>query len=108
MLPLFALAIHTGLREGDICTLKWKEVDLARGWITRVQNKTRTELRIPVFAALSSYLGALPRTSEYVLPDHAQCYLGNQWDVSGRIKAFLRELGIRTTTRPRYRQLWQW
>ena len=25
--PLFMLAVWTGLREGDICTLKWKDVD---------------------------------------------------------------------------------
>ena len=95
--PLFALAIHTGLREGDICTLKWQEVDLARGWITRVQNKTGNEVRIPLFTALSAYLGALPQTSECVLPEHAQCYLKNPWDVSERVKGFLHGLGIRTT-----------
>ena len=33
--PLFVMAVWTGLREGDICTLKWSEVDLERHLITR-------------------------------------------------------------------------
>ena len=30
--PLFMMAVWTGFREGDICTLKWNEVDLVHRW----------------------------------------------------------------------------
>ena len=38
--PLFAIAAYTGLREGDICTLKWSEVSYETGTITRRMRKT--------------------------------------------------------------------
>ena len=44
--PLFTIAAATGLREGDICTLKWGEIDWAGKNIRRVLNKTRKEVSI--------------------------------------------------------------
>lgn len=41
--PIFAIGISKALREGDIYTLKWSEVDFSRNLITRL---------IPVFQLL--------------------------------------------------------
>ena len=99
--PLFTLAVWTGLREGDICTLKWSDIDLAQRLITRETRKTGTEVQIPISNQLYELLTATPRTeSEYVFPKHAQMYLENQDGVSYRIKKFLDGLGIRTTRIP--------
>ena len=99
--PLFTLAVWTGLREGDICTLKWSDIDLAQRLITRETRKTGTEVQIPISNQLYELLTATPRTeSEYVFPKHAQMYLVNQDGVSYRIKKFLDGLGIRTTRVP--------
>jgi integrase len=45
--PLFMLAVWTGLREGDICTLKWSDVDLDRRLISRKTRKTGQKFRFP-------------------------------------------------------------
>ena len=99
--PLFMMAVWTGLREGDICTLKWNEVDLVRRLITRKTRKTKVEVQIPISNQLYSLLATTPRTkSEYVFPEHANMYLTNSSGVSYRVKHFLEGLGIETTRTP--------
>ena len=99
--PLFMMAVWTGLREGDICTLKWSEVDLVRHLITRKTRKTGASVQIPISDQLYSLLVATPRTeSEYVFPQHANMYLTNPSGVSYRVKKFLEGLGIQTTRTP--------
>ena len=99
--PLFMMAVWTGLREGDICTLKWSEVDLERHLITRKTRKTGAIVQIPISDQLYSLIVATPRTgSEYVFPKHAEMYMTNGCGVSYRIKQFLEGLGIETTRVP--------
>ena len=99
--PLFMMAVWTGLREGDICTLKWSEVDLLHRLITRKTRKTGATVQIPISNQLYTLLAATPRAdSEYVFPEHAQMYLTNSSGVSYRIKQFLESLGIQTTRKP--------
>ena len=99
--PLFMMAVWTGLREGDICTLKWKDVDLENLLITRETRKTGVVVQIPISDQLYSMLTSTPRTkSEYVFPKHAEMYLANPSGVSYRVKQFLEGLGIQTTRKP--------
>ncbi len=99
--PLFMMAVWTGLREGDICTLKWSDVDLERHLITRETRKTKAVVQIPISNQLYGLLTATPRTeSEYVFPKHAEMYLTNPDGVSYRVKKFLEGLGIQTTRKP--------
>ena len=99
--PLFMMAVWTGLREGDICTLKWSEVDLIHRLITRKTRKTGTTVQIPIADQLYTMLMATERTeSEYVFPKHAEMYLANSDGVSYRVKKFLEGLGIQTTRVP--------
>ncbi len=111
--PLFTIAISTALREGDICTLKWDEVDLEIGVISRGQmRKTGHAVEIPMMPPLHEYLSKLKSESvlrpedeytEYVLPMHARMYLTNRTGVSYRIKYFLESCGIKTTKVPKGR-----
>lgn len=96
--PLFMMAVWTGLREGDICTLKWSDIDLESRLITRETRKTGAVVQIPISDQLYSLLASTPRTeSVYVFPKHAEMYLTNPTGVSYRIKQFLERLGIQTT-----------
>jgi integrase len=101
--PLFAIGISTGLREGDICTLEWSEVDLGEGRITRRMRKTGKTVRIPILPSLKQYLESelLPQRgdSPYVLPEHAEVYQKNPSGISYRVRKFLEgePLGIATT-----------
>ncbi len=77
---LFYLGTFTGLRLGDCCTLKWGEVDLDRGVITRVPNKTQSRgakpIKIGIPAALFKKLTetSLGKRKGYVLPEYAALY----------------------------------
>jgi integrase len=77
---LFALGVYSGLRLKDCATLRWGEVDLARGIIRRVPSKTARRnprpVIVPIHPVLRSVLENAPRHKgkEFVLPDTAQPY----------------------------------
>lgn len=77
---LFYIGTFTGLRLGDCCTLKWGEVDLDRGLIRRVQNKTASKKQKPVLigipGALFTKLSETPveRRKGYVVSKYAKLY----------------------------------
>lgn len=96
---LFFIAANSGLTEGDICTLEWKDIDFTTSWIRRVRRKTGVDIDGPMLPDLVSYLSMLPRTSNYVLPEHARMYLANSTSVSRKVKKFLEDLGIVTTVK---------
>jgi integrase len=77
--PAMVLAFHSGLRLGDVVTLKWSEIDGA-GYITRIQRKSSKAetLYCPeVLTALASWRAELGRgAGEYVFPEQASAYLG--------------------------------
>lgn len=64
MRRLLALGIYTGLRLGDVATLRWGEVDLVRGIIRRVPNKTSRRntkpVLIPIHPSLRAMLAEIP------------------------------------------------
>ena len=96
--PLFVIAANSGLTEGDICTLKWSDVDFTASIIRRRRRKTGVEIVLPLLPELAAYLKTLPCTADYILPEHAQRYLttSKRGVISHRIKRFLEDLGIRT------------
>ena len=98
--PIFVIGVTTALRKGDICTLKWKEVDLKTDLITRKTLKTGRIVEIPILAPLRSFLlEKYDQTnhSKYVLPNHAEMYLNNPSGITWRVKTFLESIGIKTT-----------
>lgn len=100
--PLFTLGISTALREGDICTLKWSDIDFMERVIRKRMNKTRRMVEIPISHELCQYLKTLQENNEteYVLPDHAKMYWENPSGISYRVKQFLEGVGIETTRTP--------
>lgn len=103
---LFTTALCTGLREGDICTLRRDEVDMNSLIITRETRKTGARVEIPIMPPLAELLRnslALVNNSEYVFPEHAEMYLSNRSGVSYRIKKFLESIGIEHSRVPKGR-----
>lgn len=58
--PAVALAAYAGLSVMDVLTLRWDEVDLASGWIARLdgRHKTGQPLRVPIVPQLAEVLRA--------------------------------------------------
>ena len=98
---LFALGVYTGLREGDCATLRWGEVDLIRGIIRRVPNKTARRnpkpVIVPIHPVLRGILEETPaaKREDYVLPETADDYLSNRRDLVQRIQEHFKSCGIR-------------
>lgn len=67
--PIIMLATETGMRKGEILSLRWKEVDLVAGRITVANSKSGKSRRIPIDAELASVLGALVQRSDRVFPN---------------------------------------
>lgn len=95
--PLFVVAANSGMTEGDICTLRWSEIEWGTGYIRRKRRKTGADIRLPLLPELAEYLQSLPRLGEYVFPEHAALYLRTSSSVSERVKSFLHGLGLVTT-----------
>jgi integrase len=98
--PIFAIGLNTAFREGDICTLKWSDINFEAGFISRKTRKTGAKVLIPLLPSLKSYLleqKSKSNGSEYVLPEHAEMYLSNQSGINYRVRKFLNSLGIETT-----------
>lgn len=96
--PIFTIGICTGLSEGDICLLKWSDIN--GNWISRKRKKTKVNLDIPIMPPLQNFLReqyAVSGDQEYVLPEHAAMYLENPDGISYRVKKFLESIGIQTT-----------
>jgi integrase len=103
---LFAIGIYTGLRLGDVATLKWGEVDLHRNQIRRIPNKlARRKPRpivIPIHRVLREMLAEIPANGRgiYVLPKTASIYLGpSQPAVAHSIQKHFKANGIETLTK---------
>jgi integrase len=98
--PLFTIGLSTGLREADICLLKWNEINMESELIKRITRKTRKEVLIPILPPLMEFLQeqqANEPHDEYVLPEHAEMYLKNPSGISWRVKTFLESIDIATT-----------
>jgi integrase len=98
--PIFIIGIATALREGDICTLQWSEVDMRNNLIRRKMFKTQNTVEIPILPPLKTFLieqNKKTGDSKYVLPEQAQMYLENQSGITWRVKKFLEFIGIETT-----------
>ena len=96
---LLYLGACTGLRLGDCCTLTWGEVDLARGIIRRIPNKTAKNGKpvvVGIPPALHDRLAATPtkRRTGYVLPDVAEQYDRDVALVTNTVKAHVLDCGI--------------
>ena len=101
---LFALGLYTGMRLGDCATLRWGEVDLERGIIRRVPNKTARRNPKPVLVPIHPTLRAMltelhdaPQRGEYVLQDTAATYMEHDSVLSNAIQAHFVSCGIQTS-----------
>ena len=109
---LIMTGIYTGLRLGDCCHLKWEDVNLERGIIQVVPEKTKKHMHgrpvtIPIHPKLSSELSKLktqnsgptpsraPGTwSAYVNPKVAEYHIMTRWRVDEGLRKIFNAAGI--------------
>ena len=95
---IFIIGINTGMRKGDICQLKWSDVDFTKRSITKELSKTKESVFIPISSVLYSFLQekAEKPVNEYVTPELAEMYKENPEGISYRFKQMLSEVRIRS------------
>lgn len=96
---LLLIGASTGLRLGDCCTLTWGDVDLTRGIIRRIPNKTAKNGKpviVGIPPALHERLSLVPRRRRtgYVLHEMAERYKRDAATITNEVKAHLWECGI--------------
>ena len=97
---LLYFGLYTGLRKGDICTLRFRDLDPANRMITRKQNKTGTVVKIPMAEDLYTYIVQNFRHTkpeDYISPPLAKLYEEKESEISTMFKKFLNELQIKNT-----------
>ena len=62
------LGTYTGLRLGDVTSLKWNQVDLVRAEIYKKTQKTGKNVIVPIAAPLAKILESLPTPESLDLP----------------------------------------
>jgi integrase len=60
------VALHTGMRRGEIFNLKWFDVDFGRGILQIRKTKTKLNRTVPMNTRVQEVLNLQPRASEYV------------------------------------------
>jgi len=88
--PLVITAACTGLRRGDVCRLKWSDVDLGAGVVAVKTSKTDKGVEIPIFKPLREVLEAALAEKEneavYCFPDAVQMLKNNPDGLTWRFK----------------------
>jgi integrase len=104
------LAVHAGLRKGELLGLRWQDLDLdqlrltvARSYRARTKSGSARHLRLPscVVPALRAWRALCPSSPDnLVLPiGRTQTRVGSSWAMLG-LPELLRELGMREVERP--------
>ena len=100
-----AIGLYTGLRLGDVVTLRWDEIDFDGHAIKRIPNKTRRKGKVvtfPLHSVLEGMLRQLRSESDpaavYLFPDDAELHAtGRVATITNRIQDHFVTCGIQTT-----------
>jgi integrase len=100
--PVIITGMCTAMRRGDCCTLKWKDVDLANGFLNVKTAKTGQTVAIPIFPLLRTELESRKgQGGEYVFPSIAAEYKRIPLNITRRIRRVLAAAGfVDEDTRP--------
>jgi integrase len=100
-----AIGLYTGLRLGDVVTLRWSEIDFDGHAIKRIPNKTRRKGKVvtfPLHPVLDVMLRQLRSEADpaalYLFPDDAELHAtGRVAGISNRIQDHFTTCKIQTT-----------
>jgi integrase len=64
--PVLILALNTGMRKGEILSLKWKDIDFIKGFILISESKAGKSRTIPMNGPVFETLRGMEECSDYV------------------------------------------
>lgn len=96
----------TGMRRGDVCKLRWKDVDLKTRSVVAKASKTGETVEVPIFDPLYDVLlAAKGNGSQYVFPAAAEMLEANPDGLTWRFKKIVVKALSETQSAPPQRQL---
>ena len=95
---VFIIGFNTGMRRSDISLLKWEHVNFQKKAISKILEKTKEKVFVPMTGNLYDYLWEKNqnRKGEFVTPELADMYKNNACGISYRFKKMLEYLGIKS------------
>lgn len=100
---LIALGVYCGLRLGDAALLRWSDVDMVKGVVSLVPQKTarRSQKRVtlPMHPVLLAMLNGATKRTGYVMPGIADRYRQYTAALSGDILKLFESVGIETKSK---------
>ncbi len=104
---MFAIGLYTGMRLGDVCMLKWNEMDLKKGFIEHIPMKTKRKskvVRLPIHPVLAAMLRELQKNrrkkDDYIFPHESMLYQQDSGAISKQIQKHFEANKIQTTEKP--------
>lgn len=98
---LVMTGIYTGLRLGDCCRLAWNCVNLERGIIQLIPEKTKRHNRgrpvtIPIHSELAAELAGIPANDRhgFVNPSVAKLYIDQKWRLDDALRRIFKTANI--------------
>lgn len=79
---MILLGLYTGLRISDVAMLRWNNIDLEKGQITIVVQKTGKTLILPIASPLAEHLEGMPSSDDPRAPLHPKA--NGTWEREGR------------------------
>lgn len=113
MRVMIAVGIFTGLRLGDVCRLRWSNIDLPRGTISLVPGKTARrgkKIAVPIHPALSAILTEwqihAPKNQDRLFPKECALYEERPSKVAKLFQDFFKDdCGLVTTEEAKHRKI---
>jgi integrase len=90
--PVLIIALNTGMRRGEILSLRWDDVDLRKGFIFIKDSKSGQSRNIPINERVFETLKSLPQNSDFVFFNPGTN--GHIQDVKTAFKGACRRAGI--------------
>jgi len=91
--PVLIIALNTGMRKGEILSLKWKDIDFQKGFIYIGDSKSGRSRNVPVNSQVFETLKGLPQQGEFVFFNSET--RGHVQDVKTAFKGACRRAGIK-------------
>jgi len=101
-----AIGIYTGLRLGDVVTLRWEEINLHKGLISRIPLKVsrqgeRKKIECPIHPVLVAMFKELRQHADkeavYLFPEAVKAYRRDRASITRQIQELFTTCGIATT-----------
>lgn len=92
--PIILTALKTGMRQGEILSLKWEDIDLDRGVIFVRNTKAGKMRELPIHAELLEMLSKMERQEGYIFSDEAGKPLSRFGEARGAFERAVKDARI--------------